>query len=536
MMQLNLNQHFKPSEINKLLDDNFKFIKNNKHIEYMNIPIAFDIETTSFYNAMGEKNAIMYAWVLAINGNGIIGRTWDEFLLCLDVIKNKYKLTKDKRIILWVHNLAFEYGFIQHLFNWENVFAIDKRKPVYAYTNDGLEFRCSLILSGYSLKMVAENLVTYKIDKLVGDLDYSKIRHSKTPLTDAEYKYILNDGLILNAYCQELLNQYGDFHKLPLTKTGFARKYMRNECLYGGNKSHKKYGTISAYRKYHSLMNELRIPNFKAYQELKDVYQGGLTHCNALYNNVIISDVTSYDFCSSYPSVMICEKYPLSTPKLIKLKSYDEFIKYTKTHCCMFYATFINIKPKIYTEHIISESKCFNKINAVVDNGRIVEADELTIALNEVDYDCINRFYKYDKVKIWDLRIMEKGYLPTPFIKSILKLYELKTILKGSTDEEDILRFMNAKGNLNSAYGCCVTDILQTNHKYINGEWVDEEPNIKETFDKYNNSKSRFLFYPWGVWVTSYARRNLLLGIEAVGKDYIYSDTDSIKIRNASKQ
>lgn len=35
--------------------------------------------------------------------------------------------------------------------------------------------------------------------------------------------------------------------------------------------------------------------------------------------------------------------------------------------------------------------------------------------------------------------------------------------------------------------------------------------------------------------MTSYARRNLFLGIQAVGSDYIYADTDSIKIRNADK-
>lgn len=494
------DQIFKPSQINELLDADFKFIKNNKGISYMNIPIAFDIETTSFINYSGEKQATMYAFVFGINGKCIIGRTWDEFLLIINKVREFYQLTDNKRIIIWVHNLAFEFAFLQHLFKWDDVFATDKRKPVYCVSN-GIEFRCSFILSGYSLEMVGKNLVKYKVEKKVGDLDYKLMRHSKTPLTDAEYGYILNDGLVVMAYIQELLEQYDNFHRLPLTKTGFARKYVRTECLYGGNKDHKKSGTFKAFKTYSGLMQSLTIPNYKVYLQMKQVYQGGLTHCNSLYSGVVIDDVTSFDFCSSYPSVMINEMYPMSKPKLVKLKSFKEFEDYLQKYCCMFYATFENIKPKLFQEHIISASKCWNLEDYTEDNGRIVEASRLSIALNEIDYRCIQRFYEWDDVTIWNLHIMEKWYLPTPFVKAILKLYELKTILKGSTDVDDIQRLMNAKGNLNSCYGMCVTDVLQISRKYVDGEWVDEEPDIKGVFTKYNSSKSRFLYYPWGIWV-----------------------------------
>ena len=53
-----------------------------------------------------------------------------------------------------------------------------------------------------------------------------------------------------------------------------------------------------------------------------------------------------------------------------------------------------------------------------------------------------------------------------------------------------------------------------------------------EAIHKYNESKGRFLFYPWGIWVTAYARRNLWSAILNVGNDYVYSDTDSIKALN----
>lgn len=77
-----------------------------------------------------------------------------------------------------------------------------------------------------------------------------------------------------------------------------------------------------------------------------------------------------------------------------------------------------------------------------------------------------------------------------------------------------------------------VTDIIKPDILY-DGDWIGEQyVDINEAIDEYNDKKSRFLFYPWGVFVTSYARRNLYSGILEFGHDYIYSDTDSIKCFN----
>ena len=84
---------------------------------------------------------------------------------------------------------------------------------------------------------------------------------------------------------------------------------------------------------------------------------------------------------------------------------------------------------------------------------------------------------------------------------------------------------------LNSVYGMCVTDIVKDNSIY-NESWEVEKVDLLEEIDGYNKSKNRFLFYGWGLWVTAYARRNLWTGIIAVGGDYVYSDTDSLKLLN----
>jgi hypothetical protein len=58
---------------------------------------------------------------------------------------------------------------------------------------------------------------------------------------------------------------------------------------------------------------------------------------------------------------------------------------------------------------------------------------------------------------------------------------------------------------------------------------------MEECLKEYNNSHSRFLYYPWGIFITAYVRNIIWGAIGELGSDYIYSDTDSVKFKNMEK-
>lgn len=502
-------------------------IKTNKDIEFYNVPCAFDIETTSFYSE-GEKQAIMYEWTLGLNGGIIVGRTWDEFIFTYNKIVEKLGTHEEKRLIIYVHNLAFEFQFIRKRLEWDSVFAGESRKPIYARTVDGIELRCSYLLSGYSLAMVGSQLRKYPVQKAVGDLDYSLYRHSKTPLTDKEIGYCVDDVRVVMNYIRERIETDSDITKIPLTKTGYVRVYCRNACFYEG-RSHKKNGW--KYVEYSRLMNGLRL-EVDEYQQLKRAFQGGFTHANAFYSGQELRDVASFDFTSSYPAVMVSEMFPMSSAQAVEITSEEQLRDCLMKYCCIFDLELHGLEATVLYEHPLSASRCSKVVRGVEDNGRIVCADSLVTTLTEQDFFILERFYKWDYIKVTNFRQYKKGYLPTDFVRAILKLYSDKTTLKGVEGKEE--EYLRSKEMVNSCYGMIVTDICRDSVVYIDDEWFEDSGDVEAALQQYNNSKKRFLFYPWGVWVTAYARRNLFTGICEFQHDYIYSDTDSVKVLNAS--
>lgn len=497
-----------------------KFIRNNRRISYCNAPAAFDIETTSFLNAEKEKCGCMYIWQLGINGRCIVGREWNELIDTLNYISKELELTNKKRIIIYVHNLQYEFQFMRKWFNWERVFAIDDRRPLIAVTSTGIEFRCSYLLSGLSLEIVGKNLQKYKVKKLVGNLDYEKMRHSKTVLTDSELEYCLNDIRVVMAYIQELIENENGIINIPYTNTGFVRRYCKNETL----KSPR----------YKMIIKSLTIDSAEEYEQLKRAFQGGFTHANACYASRKLENIASFDFTSSYPYVMLSEKYPMSKSRLVDVKNLEEMQYYLDRYCCLFDISFTNLTPRVNYENYISASRCRNLKRHISNNGRIVQADYLETTITEQDFAIIKYCYDFEEFAIANFRIYRKEYLPTEFVKAILKLYADKTQLKGVEGKES--EYLLSKGMLNSCYGMAVMDIVREEFIYNdNHEWQKNKPDILESLNHNNTSKDRFLFYPWGVWVTAYARRNLFDGIAEFANDYVYSDTDSLKVRNYKK-
>lgn len=524
---------FNPSNIYKVIEKleiNNDDICKSKGIEYYNIPCGFDTETTSFYDG-GEKTAIMYEWTFGIGGLIIIGRTWAEFRLMLEALSRKLQLSKKRRLICYVHNLAFDSQFFRKQLHWDNIFALKERQTLSMLSTLGIEFRCSYLLSAFKLEKLGEQLRKYKVKKLVGDLDYNLIRHSKTKLTDKELQYCINDVLVIMCYIQEKLETEGKISYLPKTNTGYVRNFVRQYCFYEyGCKDRKNSHKAQRYR---SLMSQLTL-DVDEYKQLKQAYTGGFTHASCFHSGKVEENVTSMDFTSSYPAVLVTEaSFPMSKGEIHEIVSRDDFNSCIRNYCCIFDCTFQDVDSTFIYEHFLSESHCRNLKNAVVDNGRIVSADSFDCTLTEIDYMIMKKCYSWKKFSVRNFRRYKKGYLPRDFVNAVLKLYSDKTTLKGV--EEKVVEYMRSKGMLNACYGMCCTDPARDEIIYEDDEWSHKAPNLEDILEKYNKSSSRFLFYPWGVWCCKLAMRNLWTGIFELKEDYIYADTDSVKFLNYDK-
>ena len=502
-------------------------IGKRRKFEYWDIPASFDIETTSFRDSQGEKRATMYLWGFNLNGRSIYGRTWEEFTALLEIIHDVLN-TEYITLVLYVHNLAYEFQFLRKRIKWKDVFSLKDHQPIRARSEMGIEFRCSLVESGKRLALLAEGIKENPIRKL-DTLEYSGLRHSETPITDLELMYQLNDVRIVANYIYEKgKTRYGGICNIPMTKTGYVRERFRKGTINSPDQN------ISQH--YRKLMHELTLDPME-YLQLEATFQGGFVHANALYLGDPLYNVGSFDEISAYPAAMVANMYPMSKGRYFANPDAEKLYKSLKYYCCVFKWEVFDIEQRkgVY-DNPISQEHCYEKLGVVENNGRVASADHFYMYITNVDLEIYREFYTWDekKTNISQLWRYRPGYLPRPFLDVLLDLYEKKTTLKGVENMEEL--YLLSKEDLNSSYGMIVQRVIRSLVIYDNDKYREERPNIPEMIEKENKSKKRFTFYPWGIFVTAYARRAVLLGaVKPCGIDYAYSDTDSAKILNPEK-
>lgn len=487
---------------------------------------TFDIESTSYlilngeiisaseYLNLNEEDrekalpcACMYIWQFSINETVYYGRTWEEFKSFLDRVESNCDMKK----YIFVHNLSFEFQFFSSQFKIKSVMSRKSRKVMAAKLLDyNIEFRCTYYMSNVSLAYLPK-LFNLNVQKMVGDLDYTKLRTPATKMTKTELGYCEHDCLVVYEYIKMELLKYKSVNRIPMTSTGKVRKELQSLVMRDYEYRRITRGSI----------------NIKpsVYNMLVDAFAGGYTHANYMYTDEVIPNVDSYDETSAYPYVMVTSKFPMSEFKECHIKTVNDMLT---NYAYLLKVTFHNLKCKYYN-NFISASKCENIVGALFDNGRIVSAKEVTITLTDIDFRFFLDVYNIESYEIVESYYAIYKYLPKKFINFILEKYVNKTKFKNVKGKE--LDYVKEKNKFNSLYGMTVTNMIrdEVNFDNITG-WSESELTDSLIFDKLLEEKEKaFLSFSWGVWVTAYARDNLLRRMILLDPYVVYSDTDSLK-------
>lgn len=522
---------------------------------------TFDIETTTLFtgfdNGQPIRNAIIWSSQFYDGVDYIQTRNLFDTIKRLKLIEEDNK-DNPYKIVVFVHNLSYEFQFIKDFFEFEKILCTSTRKIIAAETEQ-IVFRCSYFLSNQNLDNFLKNEnVPEKYRKT--NMDYLVRRFPWTELTEEEKVYCANDVIGLHIALDHRISQCHneDINNLPLTSTGYVRKACRKAV--NSNKNNR-------YRFKKERLDK------ETFLMCHSAFRGGNTHANRLYVNKVLHNLGQEDVRSEYPAMLLLFDYPTKffDMKPFKQNEFDYYLKNHKKWAMLIKVVWKNIRlkdPDATPVPYLSTSKCdhlaFNyskkdskakkkyKKSLQVDNGRVLEAAYLETIITEEDYLTIKDQYIWQEEKITQVKVSKKKPIPKELREQILKFFYDKTTLKQDEDDPDFdldiaYNYARSKELLNGIYGMHVTNPCKEDFTF-NPETHEVESTMRdeeELLNEYYESFSSFLSYQVGIWCTSYARAWLQRGMnlcireekQSDGKikkisDLIYCDTDSCKYIN----
>lgn len=569
-------KYYSVSELADLLDKIQSANITGVSKKYIDAPAAFDTETSSFVDG-GNKVGLLYHWQFAIYNEDtdeiyhVVGRTNEEIVELFDILsdwvkkrashrvytidengKQHYRTrTRRANLIVFVHNLGFEYTFLQGILEFDKVFMTKSNIALYAqYKN--IEFRCSYLLSGCKLEELSKYIdddTTYKLHTL----DYSKIRTPKTEITDEETAYMLMDNTVIIKYINTLRRQFGDISRIKRTKNGIVQRRLSEYCMPKGKDSQ----SIAQKRNYINRILPLQFNNWVEFKLANQAFIGGHCGCDLFYSVTTCENIREADISSSFPAVMCySRRFPFELYDIYETMDKEVYEKAIEKYAILAQVTFYNVKRK-YGPGFIPSKKIYNynrKTTKAIGNF-IDSSDQFTICITEQDYEIYKMFYTWDDVKIEAAHVYTTYYLPRKVIEFLLELYAKKTVLKGNKSE--IVQYNLDKQDLDGVYGYSAKSPMQETI-----EFDEETEKFREVmkrgdtkgykdelynFDDINDEVAYYLkkmkeyngrFYsgqiviPYldAIYIQALSKRNLAHAIQCacMWGVYNYDDTDSL--------
>lgn len=467
-----------------------------------------------------EDYGFMYIAMFCIGDDVFMVRRWEEVVEFFDIISSFYRTTLKKRYVIYVFNFGFEFQFMRNFFEWEEIFAVDKRVPVRAVDKRGLEFRCAWKLTNMSLRKFLEKtkgVIHFKQESKKRDsvdgkdyFDYSIIRTPDSELQDFEYVYCYCDVKGFHEGIETLLED-DTLCTIPMTSTGYVRRDCRKAFF--------------SNQRNRELFQDCEFDSF-IYMLLRTARRGGDCTSNCLLSSELLHDVDSWDIKSSYPYIMVTQKHPMG-----QFQS-DSCTHILANRCYLIVIAFREIVIKD-TEYIgyIPFSKCVKKVKPYNLNGRIVKADYLELVVTEFDYKIIHERYNIKEETIITGFSCRAELLPKEFRETVTMYFQTKCDLEGVDD----YLYGKFKNKINALFGMMLTDsthpkIVYNADEESDKQWEEVQEDVDEALEKFFNGRNNFLAYQWGVWTVGLARARLAEPYLAIKDHVIYCDTDSWKL------
>lgn len=407
---------------------------------------------------------------------------------------------------LYFHNLKFDGEFIviwllKHGFIWQE----EKGKDVFStsITGEGVWYSINIwhndkcIIIKDSLKVIGLKVKNipkaYDLEEEKGEIEYNKYRCEGYLPTMDEWKYIYHDVSIVAKAMIKIREQ------------GLPKDTQASNAMYDYKQTIGKENF------------DYWFPKLEFDGDIRRSYKGGFVYVNPIHQNKVIGKGISLDVNSMYPYVMYNKKLPYGPGRRFEGEPDIEKGLFIITMSCG-----LELKPGKLPS-VILRNGYMQSNNEYIET---TDGDIVSLTLTSIDYNLMyENYYVYEETFFggWYFKssdIMFKRYID--------KWYGLKeeATKTGNKGIRSICKIM-----LNSLYGKFgLNPKLKTKEPYLEGD--------KLQFKILQERLRDPIYVPIAAFVTSYAREIIIKSAQVFGDNFVYSDTDCLKIlfKNPDKE